>query len=313
MTGPYQPPGGDINSPFGAPDPTSPFPPAAGSGSSDAPDPAAKDEEESSSAGVQYELETPGQPPMTPPPSSGPGYPHPPTSGGGGYGPPPPPAYPMAPAPTYAPPPKKSGNGLLIGGIIAGLVLLVLVVGVVMIVVTIGGDEGGDDSADNAKYKVISSPCSDVDLSPVRGLSEFTSEPTPSSNEYGTYGSASCVSATLGDYGSSSYGYFNMYIYTYSDVRGAKSMYETDMGTSGIGGCSTKNEISGGWDQGTLATGSGSSCAYGFVTDGTVTALVIQDANLEAKLTLDATSDIAGGAEDALKSVADSLLTAAKA
>ncbi|ADD45116.1 hypothetical protein [Stackebrandtia nassauensis] len=297
MTGPYQPPGGDFNSPFGPPDPNSPFTPAPGSQGGDSQ--GSKDEDESSPyEGVQYELETPGQPPMTPPPHSGPPS----------YGPtpPPPPAY--APQPTFMPsaPPKKSNNGLLIGGVIAGVVVLLLLVGIVIFAVALGSSDGSGDDADNAKYKIPSSPCSDVDLSPVTALASFSTEPTPSSSDYGSYGSASCSGGSLGDYATSTYGYFNMYIYTYDDVAGAESMYKTD--TSGLSGCET-SDLSGSWDQGTL--GKGSSCYYG--TSGSMTVLVIQDANLEAKISLDVTEDLSSGAEDAVKSVADSLLTASKA
>lgn len=304
MTGPYQPPGGDFNSPFGPPDPNSPFNPASGPPNSGPGNDGPKDEESSSSAGVQYELETPGQPPVTPPPALS--APH-------GYRPPPPPPPAYAPRPTYAPQQPKSssssGNGLLIGGVIAGVVVLLLLVGIVIVVVaSSGGDEEGGETA---KYTSISSPCSDVDLSPVTAIASFSVEPSPSTSDYGTSSTSSCTSGILGDSTTSSYGYFNMTINTYETTDGATSMYETDAGSSGLSGCST-SEASGSWEKGTLGTGASSSCAYGYA-NGTMTALVIQDGNLEAKLTLDATGDLAGGAEDALKSVAESLLTAAEA
>jgi hypothetical protein len=325
MTGPYPPshqpgndgwPGGDINSPFGATDPNSPFP------AGNEPPPAHNDEP-SPYQGVQYELENSTAPPMNQPPYApvtGPPMSGPPVSGQpmgpGGYGPPqgPPPGY--GPQPGYQPPrPSGGSNGLLIGGIIAGVVLLLVVAGVIVIVATSGGsgEPGGSGSQDassdvadggSGEYKMVADICDAAGIDPLTAMAELDSDPTQSNSKSDTFESTTC-SAYVGDF-MDTIGSFNVYVYVFPDESGAQSWY--DSSDYSLDGCDVK-DFGGNWAQGQIGTG-GEECGIG-INGNSYTATVL-DGNLQMSLSLDLTDDLArdNDGEQVLSDMANNILAA---
>ncbi|GAA4923336.1 hypothetical protein LX16_5126 [Stackebrandtia albiflava] len=321
MTGPYQPPssqpgeggwpGGDINSPFGFTDPTSPV------GSGDAKPPSEADEP-SPYEGVQYSLETPGGSPSTPPPYQyapapvtavpmhGPmGPPGPPVSGG----PMPPQGYPGAqpgygpPKQAYGPPiptPQRGGNtGWIVGGIVGVVVILLVVAGIVVIASLGGGDEG-EGGGSSGTYAFQEGLCGRVDMakltaqdSTLGGMTETAYTDSLSCDASGEYGSL-YVTAD----------FFDDATAAQDDYSSSKSIWLDPASTSNV------RDHTGSWDEGSV--GDGSSLDTG---DFSVTMLVRAD-NLVVLVSFYAFGTSGGSQDGAIEASTDlvnQLLTMSKA